>query len=1680
MPVDDQDDGNSPSTEEKERSVALQSEGDEPLPPSAERAAERDADRAEPQTPQGKRRRFLSRRNAAIAAFAVVAGAVALFLVVFLIYRLGFIDRYLAGQIKNTFAEYGVRAEIKDFHAAFSPRTVEMRGIALYDSKSGQQLGKIDRLLATVRIEDMYALRLQRNVNLESLGMDGLELWVNFDEQGNSNLRNLHVPPPKQNERILFSYSTAVVQLNNAIVHYGDEQHNLSGEARNIQVTVQPTIPSAPAESPSNTVNLTLSNSTFSFDNHPVNNIDINARARVNQTRADIDQLTLKSPVMEAQLTGAVDDWRAMRYQMQVVSTVDLTQTSDIFQTGSTIRGMGNFNGTVTGEGTRYNVDGVITSDALAADGVRLKALNVTAKGSGDGKAYNIQGKAIAELLTAGAFQLNAMQLAGQVMGTGTDFKWLGDLRAAAARGPGVTIAGLILNDAAAELRNGVWNGSTKSVVVSRLNAGGAEVSGARVNGVKVQYADNVVTANAGSVQAGAIATKDARVTGVAANNVKVTSKDGATNVTVDNTQIGGVNASGVQTGSLNVAGVRLAILKGGRVEGTTGDINAGTVSLENVGGSNSNAGLSGKVEDVRLAHPVFVLEPSGRYRASADLSLGGGMLGSINLGAARANVVASNNQYQINNFTADVLNGNASGNAVISTARAGTSRINADFSNLDIGNLIGAMKGEVVPVAGNATGKIDLTFPGTEFGAASGTISTNFTAETGNEDTGRTPLNGSLLVRADRGLFNIERANLKTAASELTATGQFSFNRNESNLQVNVNSSDAAELQHLVESSGLLEDQLAGAKGLGIELRGNLAFNGTLRGALADPSIDGHVSLGSLTMNGRDLGALTTSLSVTPEEIRIPDGRLVEQDGGGITFALVAPRVGENNISIDATLDRANAGSLFAALGPLAGGAGVSQDSSGSTLLETASTLQSDLSGKIQVSGIPNAMNGVADLRFGKGSLKGEPFESIVARATFKDATINLENIDANFDAGRITASGSINAETQAFDLQARGNNIQLDRLRNFSNNPDAIPQLTGAANLEARASGRLSDFSSYDINFTGEGRDVTINGRPAGTLTLVGKTENRQLNVQFTTGVLGPPQVVTARVDLSNDRLPTTIETNLSGADLSPLFAILLPPGTVVRVSGRATGGLRVVGNLADEDGYPSLAGLRGTANFTELTVQVEDVQLAATSPLIVQFSSSEVTFEKTQFTGPGTNIVFGGSAAIGPGGHENLTVNGRLNLRVLNGLSPNIFLAGQTDVAVRVFGSFEDPRVSGTAAVSGASFATLVGDQRLQVSNVKGSLRFDANSAQIESLTGNLGGGRVEASGGAALAGFVPTRFRFAVHGDSVSVPYPLGFRSTADADLEISGSRTRSGTTAAVISGNVNLRRAEYTENIELADLINRRREASLTEGSGDSAIAASTQLDVHVEGRDALVVRNNLADLVGSVSLQLNGSVDDPVVSGRITVSRGTINFRNDRYDVTRALIDLPPGRGADPILNIQAEAEIRGYQVIVGLTGPLSQPLANIRSEPALPQQDVVSLITSGQLSSGDENASILGQSGLGTAASLLTDTLINAPAQRATDKLFGINRFEIDPLVGGGIGGGSPTARLTVGRQINKDLSITYSTNVTSNPNQVLALEYRLSNRMSFIAQYEQGPTDSFSSRNNNFSFEIRFKKRF
>ncbi len=1700
---------------------------------------------AEQTTPENapRRRRIFTGRNAAISLGVIALGAVLLALLTVAVYRYGYFDNYVKTQFVGKMDEIGVNFTADTFRLTAAPLQLHLENATFNDKLTGEKLAFIKDAKLGLSVKDLYAWQLSRDISIDTTDVDGAEIFFKFDENGNSNFSNLKFVEDEAGSRVNFKYQSLKFSLKNGIVHFGDVQRKLNADAKNILLALEPENYSVPDEQKRYKFDFASTDSNVVYDESVLQPVDVKATGIADKLGAEIHEFKLNSPIGESALSGTLTDWAAPKYNLNINSTIDLTQTSNIFPLGTALRGAGNFSGTVTGEGEQYKIVGEINSDALAADNVRLKALKLNATVNGDGAMYDANGKAIAEMLTFEDFKIDFPQLVGNVRGTGTDFRWVGELQAAAAKTPAGTIAGLFVADAVAEYKDSQLDASLGTIRAQKfssedvelqtllanniriknagdrteisapnLRAGVVNVEGATLRGinsgnVKIVKQGEQTNVKADSLRADALDTKDAKVRNLRTGNVDLTNKGNRTEIKTGRVQADGVDAEGakignlsasnveasivgdetrvyannlqvakVETGaailgSINVAGVRLTIRQG-RIEATSGDINAGNVAL-----TKQTLPDGGNLEKVVVYKPVFVVEPSGRYRASADLSLGGGVLGSVKLGAARASVVAENEQIALRNLTADVMDGKINGDATIALNNRRRSEVNATFSDLDLSKLLALQGGRVVPVEGKTTGSVNLNFAGTNFKTASGTLTADFAANAGTAERGLVPVNGRLGLKATNGLFDIDYANLKTEKSELNARGSFDLSGSNSNLNLALNSIDAGEIERIIRVLNIspeLETQLDNYKA---ELAGNLTFNAKITGNLTNPTVDGRAALDSIILRGRNLGSLATNIAVSPTGIELRDGKLQEPNGGGnLAFNVSVPSGGANNISVDAKLNSVNTGNLIAAL-PV------------DLLPAQLQNFQAMTSGTVNVSGIPGNLQGAADVSSGKGTINGEPFDGFNAKATFAGTLVNLENFEAKFGDGFLRANGTYETNLKNFDFNVEGKNIEFARVRPFINNA-ALNNINGTIDLTAKAVGDADDPRTFNVNFNGTGRGVTVNNNGLGDVTFAGKTENQQLNANLTANFGGQPQTVAASVNFADENLPFKAETIFNNTQLEPFIALARPPSdepgaAEVSITGQATGRVFLEGNLyaLKPDGTRGFTtdNLAGAADFTQLALQIGDTPISAVEPVSVRFNPKEIVVNNAKFAGGGSNIVLSGTKALTDDGINSLTVDGKVNLSILNALSPDTFYTGIATVAVRLTGANDNPKLNGNADLDNASVSAFVGSDRFTLDRIRGSVLFNSNQAQIVRLNGFLGGGRVTASGGASLDGLALQSFRFEVQGTNFTAPVPPDFITTGDADIEISGVR-RNGELESRISGTIQAKRTIYTKDIDIADFVSGRREGSLSSGtSSGSSFLGVPKLDISIEGRNALVVRNNLADLTASASLRVLGDTEAPQISGRITADSGTILFRKERYEVQRATLEFPPNTSIEPYINLQAETEIKGYQVIVSLVGELTNTEnlnATVRSSPSLPQADIVSLITTGNLANTDTGIPTLAQSGINTAAEILTDEIINNPLSKATDKLFGLNRFEIDPIVSGARL--NPSARLTVGRQINRNLLVTYSTNLSEDQNQVLALEYRVSNRLSFVAQYEQRSLSNVTRRSNNFSFDIRLRKRF
>lgn len=1682
------------------------------------------------------KRKFLAGKR--LRSLVIAAGGLVLLLgiVGVVLFRSGAVDSVVKNQFREKMEYMGIVFDADVFRLNASPLELELKNATFNDRVTGEKLFFVRDARIGITILDLFAWQTTREISVDSTEIYGAEVWVRFDENGRSNFANLVAD--ERESRLSFKYDSIKFLLLDSVIHFNDVSRKIEADARNLTVSINPTDEPLPDRPSRFRFEMESTDSFFTYDGGRLENIRIRAKGVADPESADISELRIDTPIGYSTLSGRLTDWQNFTYDLSIESSLDLTQTSTIFPLGTTLRGVGNFRGRVTGTGTAYRVDGNVTSEALAADGVYLRAVDVAATVEGTNSRYEANGRAVAELFTFEDFRVEFPRIAGNVRGTGTDFRWVGELQAAAAKSRSLTLGGLFISDAVAELNDRRLVATAGNGRAQLFSVADTRFSDLRTQGLRLTVDGETTTLAAPTAQAGSFQTDDYKIDGVTGRNLRVRDSGETTTVDIDglearNATIGDarlrnlkardfafkdvpsstelsvrdltaerldsggnrieglradtvtlrdvgpdtliysdrlrvarVESDGAILGSLNIAGVRLTIRQG-RVEARSEDIDAGTVTLS----KSESFPEGGTIEKVVAAKPVYVLEPSGRYRASADMSIGGGTLGSITLGSARSSVVITNDRAELNDLVAQVMDGDVRGEAKIALSSRSESTVNADFSSLDISKLIALGAGRILPIEGQTTGRADISFKGTDLRTATGDINANIAASAGNEVDGRIPLNGSVEIKADDGLLNIENAKVATEKSELTASGRFDLLGTDSDLELALRSSDASEAERMfriLDVSPGLTEQLDAYR---VVVRDDLAFDGRVTGSLAEPEFKGNLSLGSISLREQELGRVSAELDVSSRGVFVSNGKLLEVEGGQMEFAVAIPAAGINNTSITATLNNISAGRLLTAI-PV-------------DLPASLQGLRGNTSGTIELRGLPNESQGTIDIVSKQGTLNGQPFDELRAAARFEGTVIDIESASISADGGRAAFTGSYDRMTENFDGEINGSKVPVSLLLALLPASDSLPVATGQVDFSASGSGNLEQTASIQITFNGRGSGIVVNENPFGDIRFNGTTSDQMLKADLIAELEGRPQVFLASVDLGKPELPLRVEHSLDQSPLRPFFA-LIPQLKGYSIGGNGTGkvefgGPLMVANDAGERAFSS-ANLSGVANFSQLTLQIQESPLTALEPVVVRFSPSEITFESAKFAGGGSNLVVAGTKALSDDGMNNLSIDGRLNLSLLN-IFPGIaatdtFFGGMADVSVRLAGINRTARINGTAQLSNAAVATFIGSSRLSADRMTGTVRFTADQAQFERVSGYLGGGSFSASGGILFGDNLAVQnYRVSLTGSNVTVPLPENFVTTGDARLDFSGSRL--GTELLnVISGSILARRSVYSRDIELANVIGARREGSL---GGGSSSGLAPRFNLSITGRDALIVRNNIADLTASVSLQLTGTTDNPRLAGRITSTSGTVFFRNDRYIIQRGVLEFPPDTNIDPVIFLQADSEINGYQVFVNLSGPLTDTAAlnaSVRSNPALPEQDVISLITTGSLSNTSTGIPTLASTGLNTAAEVLTDSIINAPARRATDRLFGLNVFEIDPIISGERL--DPSARLTVGRQINNNLRVTYATNLSQDQNQVIAFEYRVSDRLSFVAQYEQRSLSNVTQNRDNFSFEVRFRRRF
>lgn len=204
--------------------------------------------------------------------------------------------------------------------------------------------------------------------------------------------------------------------------------------------------------------------------------------------------------------------------------------------------------------------------------------------------------------------------------------------------------------------------------------------------------------------------------------------------------------------------------------------------------------------------------------------------------------------------------------------------------------------------------------------------------------------------------------------------------------------------------------------------------------------------------------------------------------------------------------------------------------------------------------------------------------------------------------------------------------------------------------------------------------------------------------------------------------------------------------------------------------------------------------------------------------------------------------------------------------------------------------------------------------------------------------------------------------------------------------------------------------------------------------------------NSLGRVNGRFDLTVTGSVRSPILLGDIEALDGTVNFQDRTFKVLKGRVSFLNPLSVEPTIDIKGETYVKDYRVTVSVAGSMDRLKTEFSSSPPLPPEDVLALLALGE---AFRRTYSYDRSTQQSTASLLSFQLAEK-AKLGTGKLFVIDRFRIDPFILGT--SAEMTARLSVGKKITKNLFILYSTNLTTQRDEIVRIEWELSNEFSLV----------------------------
>jgi translocation and assembly module TamB len=892
-------------------------------------------------------------------------------------------------------------------------------------------------------------------------------------------------------------------------------------------------------------------------------------------------------------------------------------------------------------------------------------------------------------------------------------------------------------------------------------------------------------------------------------------------------------------------------------------------------------------------------------------------------------------------------------------------------------------------------------------------------------------------------GAVDMRKLELNTPASQLVAHGHLGAypRTSPSAFAVEFHSSNLGEYDTVLRDLGLSRNGKTGTAALPVALTGRMDFvNGFWAGSLVDPHLSGDMKA---TQLGVDLAAISTTNSSQPQIIHLDSvDAFGRYSAARIDLAHGLLRSGKAAIDFSGSLTAASLPAKHG-IAPVpsfdansvlhlrlsAGKVGLDdlRPFTGPNLPATGS-----LDAQLQLDGPLHALDGSGWVEMDKGSVFSEPVDRIRAQGTLANQTINLTSVSVSKEAGKIAAAGSYNLSSHFFRLDASGAGIEVARIEALRRMGVAV---TGKLGFTVKGEGTPQD-PRLEVHATLPG--LTLSGESLGNLELAAHTANRAVTYDLTTRLEAADFSAHGQTALTGD-YATQAKVEFSRLNIGALFKLAHVQG----LSGESAlaGTVTVEGPLARPE------ELRGEARIQQLAVTVDGVHLQSEGGLHATLDHALIHLDPLHVTGEETDLHIQGSLSLKDKNELDAAASGTINLKLAEMLDRDLTASGSTTFQVEAHGPLMDPSLRGRIDFQDAALS--LEDVPNGLSQLHGTLEFNQNRLEVKSLTAMSGGGLLSVGGYLAyqhglFADLTAT-------GTGIRIRYPQGVSSLADAQLHLQGQQNN-----LLLSGDVLITRFTVSPDLDIAALA--AQTAAVETIAPLDAPSNHIRLDVHIASSPQLNFQNAYAKLAGNVDLHLRGTVATPSLLGRVSITEGSAILAGTRYELQRGDIYFTNPVRIQPSIDLNATARVEDYDITLGLHGTPQQMTVTYRSDPPLPEADVVALLALGRTGNQQRLYTQQQQQAL---ANPTTDALLggalNATVSSRVQKLFGAGSVKVDPNYLGALG--NSTSRIIVEEQLGSNVTLTYATNVNTTAQQLLQAEIAINRHVSLqVARDESG----------------------